>query len=107
MKVAINARTLSSPVIRGWNRYILNLLAGLVPAGVEPVLYTDRPIHDDHLRRLPPSGRYEVRVAPPMRYVRWEQRWVPRQCGRDRIDVYHCPINFGVPWSCPCPTVLT
>jgi hypothetical protein len=29
MKVALNARLLSSPTTRGWNRYTINLLAEL------------------------------------------------------------------------------
>jgi glycosyltransferase involved in cell wall biosynthesis len=42
-----------------------------------------------------------------MRYPVWEQYWLPRQCSRDRVDLLHCPWNFGLPWSCPCPRVLT
>jgi glycosyltransferase involved in cell wall biosynthesis len=42
-----------------------------------------------------------------MRYLFWEQFWVPRQCRGDRIDVFHTPFNYGMPWSTPCPRVLT
>jgi glycosyltransferase involved in cell wall biosynthesis len=106
MKVAINARLLHAHTLRGWNRYTVNLLAELPALGMELLLYLDQPIHSDHLARLP-DGSYTVRVAPPMRYLDWEQRWLPRQCAADRADVLHSPFNFGLPWSSPCPRVLT
>jgi glycosyltransferase involved in cell wall biosynthesis len=73
---------------------------------VEPVLYSDRPIHPEHLARLP-RGSFAVRVAGVRPYLRWEQRWLPRACGLDRVDLLHAPANFGLPWSSPCPRVLT
>jgi glycosyltransferase involved in cell wall biosynthesis len=105
MKAAFNARLLAAPTLRGWNRYTVNLLAELPALGVELFLYGDQPLHESHLSRLPP-GSYQVRVAP-MRYPLWEQYWLPRQCERDRVDLLHCPLNFGLPWSSPCPRVLT
>lgn len=106
MRVAYNARLLHAPTLRGWNRYTINLLAELGNLGVELMLYSDRPVHPDHLARLP-AGSYHVRVASPMRYVRWEQRWLPRQCAADRVDLLHTPFNFGLPWTARCPRILT
>jgi glycosyltransferase involved in cell wall biosynthesis len=106
MKVAINARLLHAHTLRGWNRYTINLLAELPALGIELFLYLDRPIHPDHLARLP-QGSYTVRLAPPMRYALWEQRWLPRQCAADRAEILHTPFNFGLPWSSRCPRVLT
>lgn len=106
MKVAINARLLTAPSLRGWNRYTLNLLAELPALGVEPLLYLDGPIHPEHLARLP-AGGLAVRVAPPMRFLAWQNWWLPRQCGLDGAEVLHSPFNFGLPWSSPCPRVLT
>ena len=106
MKVAVNARLLGAPTLRGWNRYTINLLAHLPEQGVRPLLYCDRPPHPDHLARLP-AGSFDLRVAPSMRYLRWEQQWLSYQCAADRVDLLHCPMNFGLPWSCPCPRVLT
>ncbi|MCI0421991.1 MAG: glycosyltransferase family 4 protein, partial [Acidobacteria bacterium] len=106
MRVAFNARILCAPTLRGWNRYTVNLLAELSAMGVELFLYTDRLLHEGHLARLPKGG-YCVRVAPPMQYGWWEQRWMPRQCDEDRVNVLHTPFNFGLPWSSPCPRVLT
>jgi glycosyltransferase involved in cell wall biosynthesis len=106
LRVGFNARLLAWPDLRGWNRYTVNLLAALPDAGVEPVLYSDRPIDPDHLARLP-AGSYAVRVGEVRPYLRWEQAWLPRACGRDRVDALHAPANFGLPWSSPCPRVLT
>jgi glycosyltransferase involved in cell wall biosynthesis len=105
MKIAFNARLLNAPTLRGWNRYTVNLLAQLPSLGVELFLYGDQPIHANHLPRLP-VGSWQVRVEG-RRYARWEQFWLPRQCERDRVDLLHCPLNFGLPWFSPCPRVLT
>ncbi len=106
MKVGFNARLLTAASLRGWNRYTLELLAELPALGVEPLLYLDGPIHPGHLARLPPGG-FSVREAPPLRFLDWQNRWLPRQCALDGAEVLHSPFNFGLPWSSPCPRVLT
>jgi len=106
LRVGFNAYLLRDANLRGWNRYTVNLLAALPAYGVRPILYSREPIHRDHLARLP-ADSYEVRVAPPMRYGVWENLWLPRQLRIDRIDVFHSPFNYGLPWSTPCPRVLT
>ncbi len=106
MKVAFNARLLYAPTMRGWNRYTVNLLAELPKLGVELYLYSDRPIHSEHLARLP-SDSYQIRVTENLRYPIWEQYWLPQQCQKDSVDILHSPFNFGLPWFCPCPCVLT
>ena len=106
MRVGFNARLLHSPDSRGWNRYTVDLLAALPALGVEPVLYSDRPIHPVHLARLP-EGTYRVSVGAVKPHAIWEQFWLPHQCGRDRVAVLHTPANFGLPCSSPCPRVLT
>ena len=106
MRVAFNARLLYDPTLRGWNRYTVNLIAELLALGVEAFLYTDRPLHNDHLDRLS-SGNRQVRVAPSMRYIWWEHRWLPHQCRIDDVELLHCPFNFGLPAFSHCPRVLT
>jgi glycosyltransferase involved in cell wall biosynthesis len=106
MRIGINARLLRDPTMRGWNRYTVNLVAELSRSGVELFLYSDRQLHPAHLARFEPDS-YRVVQAPPMRYVLWEQVWLPRQCARDRIDVLHSPYNYSLPWSSSCPRVLT
>ncbi|MDB5349639.1 MAG: glycosyltransferase family 1 protein [Planctomycetota bacterium] len=108
LRVGINARILHDSRIRGWSRYTLDLLAALARRGVELYLYSDCSIAPEHLTRagLPPE-LHRVREAPPMRYLAWEQRWLPRALAEDRVDVFHSPFNFGLPWFSPCPRVLT
>jgi glycosyltransferase involved in cell wall biosynthesis len=106
MKVGFNARTLTSSTLRGWSRYSISLLKELANLGIELVLYSDQPLDRDHLSQLPPKS-YTVRVAPAMRYFRWEQVWLPQQFLRDKIDLFHCLFNFGLPSVSPCPRVLT
>lgn len=43
----------------------------------------------------------------PMRYLTWENVWLPRQLKADSIDVFHCPMNYGMPMFTNCPRVLT
>lgn len=106
MRVAFNARGLSDNSLRGWNRYTVNLLAELSRQGLELYLYADKKLHQDHLARLAPDT-YRVVESPPMRYVKWEQVWLPRQCAANDIDIFHTPINFGLPWRSPCLRVMT
>ena len=106
MRVAFNARGLWDDSLRGWNRYTVNLLAELSRQGIELYLYTHKELHAAHLARLMPDS-YRVVQAPPMRYIRWEQAWVPTQCARDNVNVLHTPINFGLPWRSPCLRVMT
>jgi glycosyltransferase involved in cell wall biosynthesis len=106
IRVGFNARLLTDPAIRGWNRYTINLLAELPALGVELVLYSDRPIHPVYLDRLPP-GSYTTRVREGLRLPIWEHRWLPRQCKADGLDLFHSPFNYGLPWSTHCPRVLT
>jgi glycosyltransferase involved in cell wall biosynthesis len=104
MRIGYNARLLTAPDLRGWNRYTLNLVESLMRLGVEPVLYSDAPLHPDHLARL---SEAELRVAPAMAYDVWEQVWLPRQARRDRVALLHSPFNFGLPWTSHCRRVLT
>lgn len=110
MRVAFNAMPLSAPQLRGWTRYTLNLLEALADEGVALTLYAHQPLNPAYVERLrgPDARRIQVREAPRgMRYLDFEQRWLPWQCARERMDVLHAPHNFGLPWTSPCPRVLT
>jgi glycosyltransferase involved in cell wall biosynthesis len=107
MRIAVNARLLCEPSLRGWNRYATNLLRELNRQGIETLLYADRPPHPNHLNGLYDGAASDVRIAPEMRYAKWEQYWVPRQCRLDGVDLFHSPFNFGLPWWRSCPQVLT
>jgi len=110
VRVAFNALPLSAPQLRGWTRYTLNLLEALADEGVELLLYAHQPLNPAYLERLrgQAARRVRVREAPPgQRYLDFEQRWLPWQCLRDGADLLHAPHNFGLPWTSPCPRVLT
>lgn len=103
LRVGVNARLLASPDRRGFNRYTAELVRALAAAGrVEPVLFTDLPVHPVHgLERL-----REVR-APVRPVAWWQHRWLPAALRRERIEVFHAPAHWGVPWRSPCPVVAT
>ena len=103
LRVGLNARLLASADRRGFNRYTAELVRALAAAGrVEPVLFSDAPIHPVH--------RLET-VARVLRFVRpqplWQHRWLPGALRRERIDVFHAPAHWGVPWHAPCPVIAT
>ena len=103
LRVGINARLLAGADRRGFNRYTAELVRALAAGGrVEPVLFSDAPIHPVH--RL--DG-----IARVLRFVRpqplWQHRWLPQALRRERIDLFHAPAHWGVPWHSPCPVVAT
>jgi glycosyltransferase involved in cell wall biosynthesis len=106
LRVGYNARQLTEPAMRGWNRYAINLIESLARLDVHPVLYAHGAVHPMFLERLPEGG-YSVVVSPPMNYARWLARWVPNRMRADRLDLFHTTFNFGLPPWGPCPRVLT
>jgi glycosyltransferase involved in cell wall biosynthesis len=92
--------------MRGWTRYALQLLRHLPPLGAELVLFTDRPLRAEYLELLEP-GSFRVLQSPTMRYISWEQLWLPVACARASVDLLHSPSNYGLPALAACPTVLT
>ena len=103
LRVGINARLLASPDLRGFNRYTAELVRALAASGrVEPVLFSDFPVHPVH-------GLERLRcVAQPVRpQARWQHRWLPLALRHEQIDVFHAPAHWGVPWRAPCPVVAT
>lgn len=105
MKVGFNARLLYDPNLRGWNRYTVNLLRELGALGTELFLYSEKPVHEQYLKNI--GVTVTTRASGQMRYVTWEQTWLPTQAARDGIEILHSPFNYGLPWRSPCPTVLT
>jgi glycosyltransferase involved in cell wall biosynthesis len=106
LRVGFNCYLLNSRELRGWGRYTVNLLAKLPEHGIRPILYSNAPIHPTHLQRLP-CGTFEVEVSEPMRYSVWQNLWLPRRLKSDHVDLFHSPMNYGLPFWAPCPKVLT
>ncbi len=105
LRVAMDARSLASPVVRGMDRYIIGLVEQLASRDVEVTLVhrDDEPVHPDHQRRL---GVPLLSIADRSG-LSWEQISLPRALRRGRFDLYHAPAEHGVPLLAPCPTVLT
>lgn len=106
MRVAFNARVLTDPVLRGWNRYTLNLISGLADLGATVFLYSDRAPNASQMAQLPMNS-VVLRQAPAMNYLLWEQAWIPKQCLQDQVDVFHSPVHFGLPQFTRSKCVLT
>jgi len=106
LRIGFNARALSAPHIRGWTRYALQLLRHLPESGAELVLFTDRELNPEFLAQLVP-GSFRIVASPAMRYIAWEQVWLPFVCARERVEVLHAPANYGLPLVRSCPQVLT
>lgn len=105
MRVAFNARSLVSPVPRGWDRYTLGLVRELSGQGVDVTLFhrAREPLCGAHLRDL----GCRVEGLPDRSGLHWEQVALPRALKRGRFDVFHAPTENGVPLLAPCPVVLT
>lgn len=103
LRIGFNARLLASPDVRGFNRYTAELVRALAATGrVEPVLFSNAPIHERHSLGNLPSVVQDVRPQ-----LRWQHRWLPQALRRERIDLFHAPAHWGVPWSSRCPVVAT
>ncbi|XXF79119.1 glycosyltransferase family 1 protein [Myxococcaceae bacterium GXIMD 01537] len=105
MKVAFDGRSLTSPALRGWDRYTVGLVRELVERGVEVVLLhrPEAPVREEHVRGL----GCRTQAVEARRGLVWEQVALPLALLRGGFDVYHAPCEHGVPLVAPCPTVLT
>lgn len=105
LRVAFNARSLVSPVMRGWDRYTVGLAGALVQQGVEVTLL--------HREREPLCARHIEGLGCRLQGLRdlsglhWEQVALPRALARGRFDLFHAPTENGVPLRAPCPVALT
>ena len=103
MRVGINARLLASPDIRGFNRYTAELVRALAATGrVDLVLFSDAPIHRRHALDALPAVVGAVRPQ-----LRWQHGWLPGALKAERIELFHAPAHWGVPWRSACPVVVT
>lgn len=106
LRIGFNARPLAAQHVRGWTRYSICLLRELAALDCRLVLLSDKRLTAALLEELP-AGSFESVVAPRMRYITWEQAWLPWACRRSRVSLLHSPLSFGLPVFAGCPTVLT
>ena len=103
VRVGINARLLASPDIRGFNRYTAELVRALAATSrVDLVLFSDAPIHRRHGLDALPAVIGTVRPQ-----LRWQHGWLPGALKAERIELFHAPAHWGVPWRSACPVVVT
>jgi glycosyltransferase involved in cell wall biosynthesis len=104
MRIAIDARTLTSPKT-GDRTVTLGFIEGLAAlqedAGLELALVSHEPLPDDLL----PRGQFINHVAPRPAGYRWMLQAFPRALAQLRADVGL--IQYMGPFSAPCPIVTT
>ncbi len=105
MRVGFNARLLAGDAIRGFNRYTAELVRALSARGVEVVLFSDAPIHPAHALEGLRGVEAVVHRAGPQ--WRWQHGWLPGALVAAKVDVFHAPAHWGVPWRSAVPVVAT
>lgn len=105
MRIAFDARSLSSSVLRGWDRYLVGLAAELTRQGIEVTLFhrLREGLNERHIADL----KCEVVGLADRSGLHWEQVALPAALRRGDFDLFHAPAEHGVPIVPICPTVLT
>jgi glycosyltransferase involved in cell wall biosynthesis len=103
IKVGINARILDTKQVRGWSRYTIELIRGLLAKNVNVFLLSDKPINSS----LYDSPKIPLLCRKGINYIDWEQRVLPKMAAELNLDILHCPINYGLPVLGKVKKVLT
>lgn len=105
LRVAVDARTLNTPHLRGIGKSVYELIRRTAASGaIEWHLFGDRPDRPMHV----PEGAGAVSVfeTPGFRFHAWEQWSLPRAARDCGADVLYAP-GTSLPWWQPVPTVVT
>lgn len=85
----------------GINRYIRELIKGIINAGDTPVVFSTKKL-------LTKQKGAEYKVVPQrMHRIIWEQIQLPRVLGSHNLDLYHATANSGIPLFSRIPMLLT
>ena len=106
LSVALDARALNTPHLRGMGKYAWNIVDRLSRDDrVHWILFGDRPEIPFH---APDTAFADIRQFELRGYRlhSWEQLGLPWHTARVKVDVLHCPAT-RVPWWQPAPTVVT
>jgi len=105
MRVAFDARSLSSAGLRGWDRYLVGLAGELVRQGVAVTLFhrASEQLEPRHIAGL----GCEMTGLEDRGGLDWEQVVLPLALWRGKFDLFHAPAEHGVPLAARCPVVLT
>ena len=104
LRVAVDARELNRPHLRGMGKYLLELIRhSKVAQSIEWQLFSDRPDLPFH---QPPEPGVSIRITdvPGYRIHAWEQGFLPIMAAG--ADILHCPFSRA-PWLQLKPTVVT
>jgi glycosyltransferase involved in cell wall biosynthesis len=104
--VAVDARCLNRPHVRGIGRYLRSLIEAMAPEDdVAWHLFGDRPDLPFHLPSRP-GVNVNLFDCRGYRIHAWEQFALPRNVSRLGPDLLHAPAT-SLPWFQPVPTVVT
>lgn len=85
----------------GINRYIHELIKGIINAGDTPVVFSTKKL-------LIKQKGAEYKVIPQkIHRIIWEQIQLPRVINTQNLDLYHATANSGIPLLSKIPTLLT
>ena len=109
MKIAIDARRLYAPSLKGIGVYIQNLLpalADLDPQSEFILFYDPRQEFTSRLPALPGFRDRGISVAKGDTFYAWEQLRLPFELWRTGADLFHAPANT-LPLRASHPCVVT
>lgn len=105
LRVAVDARTLNTPHLRGIGKSVYELIRRTAASGaIEWHLFGDRPDRPMHV----PEGAGAVTVfeTPGFRFHAWEQWSLPRAARDCGADLLHASAT-SMPWWQPVPAIVT
>jgi glycosyltransferase involved in cell wall biosynthesis len=105
LRVAVDARTLNTPHLRGIGKALYELVRRTAASGaIEWQLFADRPDRPMHV----PEGACTASVIETRghRFHAWEQWSLPRAARDAAADLLYAP-GTSLPWWQPVPTVVT
>jgi glycosyltransferase involved in cell wall biosynthesis len=105
LRVAVDARTLNTPHLRGIGKSVYELIRRTAASGaIDWHLFADRP---DRPMQVPDgAGAVSVFETQGFRFHAWEQWSLPRAARESRADLLHAP-GTSLPWWQPVPTIVT
>jgi glycosyltransferase involved in cell wall biosynthesis len=106
LHVAVDARSLNTPHVRGMGKSLYELIRRAADSGaIHWHLLADRP---DRPMHVPSERNCDVSVFETKGYRlhSWEQWSLPRRAAQLGVDLVHC-AQLSMPWWQPVPTVVT
>lgn len=106
MRIAVDARCLNVPHVRGIGKMVTEVVTRLAKRDLARfVLFADRPDLPMHVPRLT-TVEAEVHSVRGYRWQRWEQLHLPWRARRSGCQLLHCVANTAPLWQ-PIPTVIS